>query len=112
MSMEMEILEPEAIDRRSDERRAFTKVTGALQKVSGQEAGDPALEAALNDNRRLWSILQDNLFQEDNLLPDSLKNQLITLANWVDGYTAKVIEGEGELDALISVNQTIMEGLA
>jgi len=112
MSMDMEFLEPEIMDRRSDEHLAFTRVTGALQKVSGQEIGSPALESALDDNRRLWSILQDNLFQEDNLLPDPLKNQLITMANWVDGYTAKVMQGEGELAALITVNQTIMEGLA
>ena len=107
MSMEMEIIEPGTFDRRNDEREAFSKVTMAL--AGANVAG---LRSALDDNKRLWSILQDNLFQEDNVLPDSLKSQLISLANWVDGYTAKVLEGEGEVEALISVNTTIMEGLA
>ena len=112
MSMEMEILEPEEFDRRSDERKAFSKVTSALENATARTAGDPYFESALDDNRRLWSILQENLFQEDNVLPDSLKSQLISLATWVEGYTAKVIRGEAEVEALISVNQTIMEGLA
>ena len=107
MSMEMEIIEPEIFDRRSDEREAFSKVTAALAS-----ANDAGLRSALDDNKRLWSTLQDNLIQEDNVLPDSLKSQLISLANWVDGYTDKVLEGEGELEALISVNNSIMEGLA
>ena len=107
MSMEMEIIEPETFDRRNDEREAFSKVTAALAS-----ANDASLRSALDDNKRLWSTLQDNLIQEDNVLPDSLKSQLISLANWVDGYTAKVLEGEGELEALISVNNSIMEGLA
>ena len=106
MSMEMEIIEPEAFDRRSDERQAFSKVTTALESAN---VGN--LRAALDDNRRLWSILQENLFQEDNVLPDGLKGQLISLASWVEGYTTKVLDGEGELEALISVNNTIMEGL-
>ena len=108
MSMEMDIIEiePETFDRRGDEREAFSKVTAAMASADGA-----SLRSALDDNRRLWSILQDNLFQEDNVLPDSLKSQLISLATWVDGYTAKVLEGEGELEALISVNNTIMEGL-
>jgi len=107
MSMEMDIIEPETFDRRGDEREAFSKVTAALAS-----ADTASLHSALDDNRRLWSILQDNLFQEDNVLPDSLKSQLISLATWVDGYTAKVLEGEGDVEALISVNTTIMEGLA
>ena len=106
MSMEMETIEPEIFDRRSDEREAFSKVTAAM--VSADVAN---LRSALDDNMRLWSILQDNLFQEDNILPESLKTQLISLATWVEGYTTKILEGEGELDALISVNTTIMEGL-
>lgn len=112
MSMEMEILEPESFDRRRDEHLAFTKVTSALMDVSDRTPSDPEVEAALAQNRRLWSVLQDNLFQDDNVLPEVLKDQLISLAHWVDGYTAKIIEGEGEVEALISVNQTIMEGLA
>ena len=107
MSMEMEFIEPDTFDRRGDEREAFSKVTAALAS-----ANDAGLRSALDDNKRLWSTLQDNLVQEDNDLPDSLKSQLISLANWVDAYTAKVLEGEGELEALISVNNSIMEGLA
>ena len=111
MSMEAQLLETdsevEISDRRSDEREAFSKVTVALENSSVANLG-----SALDDNRRLWSILQDNLHHEDNLLPEELKSQLISLASWVHSYTDSVIEGEGELEALISINRTIMEGLA
>jgi flagellar protein FlaF len=71
-----------------------------------------AERSALETNRMLWSILKDNIFADENQLPQDLKGQIFSLANWVDGYTAKVLEGEGELEALISVNNSIMEGLA
>ena len=111
MSMEAQLLEidseVEIPDRRSDERKAFSKVTIALENSNVADIG-----RALDDNRRLWSILYANLHHEDNLLPEELKSQLISLASWVDAYTSSVKEGEGELEALISVNKTIMEGLA
>ena len=110
MSMEMHFHEP-TTERRREEREAFWRVTRDLEDVASREASDPLREVALDRNRRLWSMLQDNLCMDENQLPQPLKDQLITLASWVEGYTTKVIEGDGDLTALIAVNTTIMEGL-
>ena len=110
MSMEMALCEA-VDDRRRDEREVFGKITRALEEVSASAAGDPAREAALHGNFMLWSVLQENLCMEDNQLPETLKQQLIGLASWVEGYTAKLRDGVGSIGALISVNNAIMEGL-
>lgn len=120
MTMEMTMLNTSESRRRADvgderrreEREAFWRVTRDLEDVAARDAADPLRGVALDRNRRLWSMLQDNLFLEDNQLPQPLKDQLISLASWVEGYTARVIEGDGDLNALIAVNTTIMEGLS
>ena len=112
MSMEMEMLE--SVDsRRSEEHAVFSRVTRELEEVArtSQPRGDVVADA-LENNRQLWAFLQDNLFHEDNMLPEALKEQLIGLASWVDGYTAKILDTGAAIDPLISVNHTIMEGLA
>lgn len=111
MSMEMEILDP-GDDRRRDEHEAFSIVTAELEEVANCDGTDPDLHRALIRNRQLWSKLEENLYDDRNLLPVGLKEQLISLAGWVDGYTNLVDRGEGDVSALIRINATIMEGLA
>ena len=110
MSMELALYEA-VDDRRRDEHEVFWKVTRGLEEVSKCEAGDPAREEALHRNFLLWSVLQENLCMEDNQLPETLKQQIISLASWVEGYTAKVRNGIGDVGPLITVNNAIMEGL-
>ena len=46
-------------------------------------------------------------------LSPELKGQIFSLATWIDGYTDKVLKGEAnEIAPLVSVNDTIMQGLA
>ena len=97
--------------RRAAEHRAFENVTRQMAEAETLGEADAA-RSALETNRVLWSILKDNIFADENQLPQDLKGQIFSLANWVDGYTAKVLEGEKEIGALISINNTIMEGLA
>ena len=98
-------------ERRREERDVFWRVTRDLEDVAGRDVADPVRDVALDRNRRLWAMLQDNLFLQDNQLPQPLKDQLISLASWVEGYTTRVLEGDGDMNALIAVNTTIMEGL-
>jgi flagellar protein FlaF len=60
----------------------------------------------------LWTIFQTDLALPENALPDSLKAQLISLSMWVQRYTAKVLFENASIDPLVSVNRSIMEGLA
>ena len=95
---------------RQTEHRLFGQVTGALARVGATV--DVEGTKTLEWNRRLWLTLQSDLSREENLLPDQLRAQLISLAIWVDKHTTKVLRGEAEIAPLISVNRTIMEGLA
>ena len=99
---------PEA--RRISERQAFANVTEGLKNAEQDDAGK---RQALVTNRVFWGVLKDNLFSEENKLTTDLKGQIFTLASWVEGYTDKVLRGDAnEIRPLISVNATIMAGLA
>jgi flagellar biosynthesis activator protein FlaF len=45
-------------------------------------------------------------------LPMPLRAQIISLAIWVSKYSSDVLRDGAELDPLIDINRTMMEGLA
>ena len=67
---------------------------------------------AVDWNRRMWLTLQMDLASDQNGLTDELRAQLISVAIWVDKHSSAALRGEAEIDPLITVNRTIMEGLA
>ena len=97
-------------DPRSIEHRALARVNGML--VSGAEKGGVPLAEACHLNRTLWTIFQTDCSNPQNALPDALKAQLISLALWVQRYTNKVLFEGASVEPLVSVNRSIMEGLA
>ena len=99
-------------DRRLTEYRVFAQVTKALTDAAALGMERENWAENLNWNRRLWMTLQLDLTNDNNQLPETLRAQLISLAIWVDRHTSLVLRGDGEIEPLISVNRTIMEGLA
>ena len=100
-------------DRRASELQAFIKVTGRLAAAASGQVERTAWRQALETNRAFWTVLKENLFYSDNRLSPELKGQIFSLATWIDGYTDKVLKGEAnEIAPLVSVNDTIMQGLA
>lgn len=92
------------------ELTVFRQVTGRL--ITAKTATDPiAFASAINDNDKLWRILLTDLVNPDNKLPDEVKGGLISLALWVERHSGKVLRQEGAIDALIEVNEQIIEGL-
>jgi flagellar biosynthesis regulator FlaF len=109
--MENQIDTPE--ERRATELQAFARVTKRLYDAADGHVEGTSWRQALETNRVFWSVLKDNLFAADNRLTSDLKGQIFALATWVEGYTDKVLAGQArELSPLISVNDTIMQGLA
>jgi flagellar protein FlaF len=94
---------------RQTEYRLFAQVTSAL--MAAREGEFTAMVKAVNWNRRLWLVLQTDCASEDNALPDSLRAGIISLAIWVDKHSRKVMSREGQVEPLIEVNRSIMEGL-
>lgn len=94
------------------EYRLFGQVTGALIDASASGERDKAFFEAIDWNRRLWSTLSTDCGAKGNKLPDQLRAQVVSLAIWVGKYSSKVALGKADIQDLIDVNKTIMEGLA
>ncbi len=94
---------------RQTEYRLLALVTREL--MSAQESGGKDRIGAVDWNRRLWFTLQLDLASAENGLPDELKARLISISIWVDKHSREVLRGAAEIEPLISVNRTIMEGL-
>lgn len=97
---------------RSIEAQLFAEITAGL--VRAQRAGKPGFQdlvAALHKNRTLWEALLADLAQDSNVLPTPLKAQLIRLGHFVRQFTVGVLKGEDDVQALIDVNNAILEGL-
>jgi flagellar protein FlaF len=97
-------------DPRQTEYRLFALVTRNLFEVKDDKG--PKRIAALNWNRRVWSSLKYDLAAPTNRFPDALKAKLISIAFWVERYTSQAMRGEVEVQPLIDINRSIMEGLS
>jgi len=70
------------------------------------------LAVALEENRRLWSVMTADCALETNELPQQLRAAIVSLGLWVIRYSSQVLRGDAEIDPLIDVNRDVMEGLA
>lgn len=106
------LVPPPDVDPRKAEYHVFDQVTRELtaQKEKGKE--DPGFRRALDDNRRLWHALEEDLASPQNQLPDPLKAQIISVAIWVERHSKLAEQGEATVEPLIQVNESIMKGLA
>ncbi|KIC10370.1 flagellar biosynthesis regulator FlhF [Leisingera sp. ANG-M1] len=69
------------------------------------------LAAALNDNRKLWTIFTADLASKGNPLPNDLKQNLFELAEFTRQHTSKVLQREANIRPLVEINTAIMRGL-
>jgi flagellar protein FlaF len=94
------------------EYRAFGQVTAALVRVVDEKPPLPLVMEAVDANRRLWNVLAADCAVPENRLPLALRGQIISLAMWVARYSSEVLRTGAEIDPLIAVNRSMMEGLA
>jgi len=99
-------------DSRAIEYRLLAQVTAALNRAKESKGDMPKLVDAVLWNKQVWDALMCDLAGEGNRLPKDLRAKLIGLALWVARETASVMDGAGDLDALIGINRTIMQGLS
>ena len=94
------------------EYRAFGQATAGL--VCAQEEGltSGALAEAIDANRRLWNLLSADCSSPQNGLPLALRGQIISLALWVARYSSEVLRNGADLEPLIDINRSMMEGLS
>ena len=98
---------------RETEYRVFATVTANLMKAKDKGRNDlAALSAAIQDNRRLWSIFALDCANEGNQYGQAVRAQIISLSLFVDRHCSAVLRDGADLDTLIDLNRTMMEGLA
>lgn len=99
-------------DPRSTEYRLLGHVTRALMEVQDAGAGEIRKRAeALDWNRRVWSAFAADCANTDNGLPESLRASIISLSIFISKETSAAMRGGGDIETLIDLNRTIMQGL-
>ena len=96
---------------RETEYRLFGQVTHALIGVRGVDRNDGRVIDALDWNRRMWTVLATDCGSEGNGLNDKLRAQIVSLSIWVSKHSSEVMRGAADVEPLIDINTTIMEGL-
>ena len=98
---------------RDVEYRLFAQVTRALLDVKSTPREDlSAWIDVLHWNRRIWAALADDCSSPTNALPEQTRAQVISLSLFVHRTTSHVMRREAEIDVLIDLNRTMMQGLA
>ena len=105
------LVPPPTNDQRQGELLAFDRVTRELLANKTKDKEDPEFLRALDDNRRLWHALEEDLVCPQNQLPDPLKAKIISVAIWVQSHSKLAEHGEATTEPLIQVNESIMKGL-
>jgi len=101
-----------AEDPRSTEYRLFAQVTRALINAGEADLMDMKTRSeALDWNRRVWSAFAIDCAEPDNKLPEGLRAAIISLSIFVSKHSSAVMREGADIDILIEINKTIMQGL-
>ena len=89
----------------------MTQVTAALIEAGKEVNNIQKLYDAILWNKRVWDTFAYELAADDNQLPREIRAGLISLAIWVNRETTHIMDGQTDLEPLITVNRSIIEGL-
>ena len=100
-------------NKREMDAAAFSQAAYVLDQARQKVGDKDSCEKALKYNQLLWSIVQADVAEGNNQLPDELKANLMSLSLFVDKQTSKGLSEPTEelLDSLININLNISEGL-
>jgi flagellar protein FlaF len=98
---------------RETEGRALMEAARRLSVAKENPGDKAALVDTVRLNWRLWTIFQSDLSEPDNALPEELRNNMLTLCNYVDKRTVEILSSPNpeSLDVLININRNIASGL-
>jgi len=103
-----------AMSPRELEASALLKAAARLQ-AAGEAAtpSDATLQAALDHNRRLWTIFAASMTDPASMLPEDISARVLSLANFVFNHTL-AIQGKADaanLAVLVRINRELAAGL-
>lgn len=98
------------------EATALTQAAMKLKQCQdnwGAEDRESKLEEALKHNQLLWTIFQSELANPDHLLPKKLREDILSLAAFIDKRTFEIMAypSPEKLTVLINININIAAGL-
>lgn len=102
-----------ALSSREIEAMAFTKAALLLEDAKNNLEDYDSYASALKFNQLLWTIIQADVVDKENKLPDVLKANILSLSIFVDKQTIKALaDSKAEhLETLININKNLAEGL-
>jgi flagellar protein FlaF len=102
-----------AADPRQVEGWALTETAVRMKAAQRPPVDEAAVLQAVRLNWRLWTIFQSALLDPDCPLPLEIRNNILSLSNFVDKHTAGIIADPqpDKLDVLIRINREIAGGL-
>ena len=102
-----------ATDPRQVESWALGETAARMSAARQEPVDEAALLHAVRLNWRLWTIFQASLLEPDCPLPVEIRNNILSLSNFVDRHTANIIAAPdpAKLDVLIRINREIAAGL-
>src|SRR5262245_41719645 len=90
-------------------------ITAARRIADAKQASDgpAALLQALRQNWQLWTIFQAELCAPDCPVPRAIRQNLLSLANFIDKKTIELLRSPdpGKVDVLVNINRQIASGL-
>lgn len=97
---------------RETEAWALTEAARRIAEAQRREDTDALLEA-VRLNWRLWTIFQASIAGDENQLPPELRQNMLSLCNFVDKTTVDIIAEPAvkKADILVTVNRHIAAGL-
>jgi flagellar protein FlaF len=98
---------------REVEAMAFTKAAVLLEEAKQKVNSIEEFSKALRFNHLLWTIIQADLTEPENQLPNEIKANVMSLSIFVDKQTTKAMRSSNpaDLDVLININRNLAAGL-
>lgn len=92
---------------------AFTKAATMMEEAKNNFEDKAILSHALRFNQLFWTILQADITNPDNALPNEIKANIMSLSLFIDKQTMRPLSSfkESDLDVLIEINRNLAIGL-
>jgi flagellar protein FlaF len=106
-------MQKSSMSPREIEAMAFTKAALLMEDAKKNLDDYDNYASALKFNQLLWTIIQADVVDKANKLPDVLKANILSLSIFVDKQTIKALADTkvDYLDSLININKNLAEGL-
>jgi len=104
---------PAAGNPRQTEAWALTEAARRLKDAQREPVDIDVLLAAVRLNWRLWTIFQAELTSPECSLPQDIRNNVLSLSNFVDKRSVAIIADPSpdKVNILISINRELAAGL-